>query len=262
MSLELENKVVIVTGAGGGVGRRLALGLAARGACVVVNDPGTASGDGSAAVDEVVAAIRGAGGTAVASLHRGDESDGARQIVELARRVLGRVDAVVNSAGLVQGRVNFRPSGTRRLVDRHYEGSMQVSHAAADVFAAQRGGSLVHILTQAALLAGAGTARRPSGGGVVALSRQMATTLARAGARSNCIAPFAWDGPDEEPGADDPVAALAAFLAGDLSRDVTGQVFALRAGEMVRLEHGRIVGPQVSRHRFCARPDAVVRNRS
>jgi NAD(P)-dependent dehydrogenase (short-subunit alcohol dehydrogenase family) len=115
-----EQRVVIVTGAGRGIGREHALAFAREGARVVVNDLG-AQVDGSGASDgpagEVVNAIRAAGGEAVASGHDVADWDGARQLIDLALDHLGQLDVLVNNAGILRDRmlVNMTPrrSGTR-----------------------------------------------------------------------------------------------------------------------------------------------------
>src|SRR5690554_5477004 len=104
----LENKVVVVTGAGGGIGRDIALLMARYGASVVVNDIGaslTGEGEDQGPAEKVVAEIKAAGGQAVASTDSVSTAASAHQIIETALDTFGRVDCVVNNAGILRDRI-------------------------------------------------------------------------------------------------------------------------------------------------------------
>ncbi|MGH7210470.1 MAG: SDR family NAD(P)-dependent oxidoreductase, partial [Acetobacteraceae bacterium] len=105
MTIRFDDRVAIVTGAGAGIGREHALLLGSRGAKVVVNDPGGAvdgRGSADAVADQVVAEIKRAGGEAVANHASVDSEEGAASIVETAMKTWGRVDALVNNAGILR----------------------------------------------------------------------------------------------------------------------------------------------------------------
>src|SRR4051812_43092203 len=132
----LEGKVVLVTGAGGGIGRDFALALAAAGARVVVNDLGTSvkgEGASSAPAEGVVAEIRAAGGMALANADSVADWASANRIVQAALDSFGRIDAVVNNAGILRDRFffNLSPDDWRAVIDVHLNGSFYVARAAA-----------------------------------------------------------------------------------------------------------------------------------
>ncbi|MEM7216965.1 MAG: SDR family NAD(P)-dependent oxidoreductase [Pseudomonadota bacterium] len=137
---EFENKVVIITGAGGGIGREHALAFASRGARVVVNDlGGNVRGDdpgGVGAAQAVVDEITALGGRAVASTHSVADADGAQAIVQSALDAFGTVDVVVNNAGILRNRTlkNTTPEDIRAVIEVHLLGSAFVTHAAWPVF--------------------------------------------------------------------------------------------------------------------------------
>src|SRR5258705_8937438 len=145
----LEGKSIIVTGAGRGIGREIALLCAAEGAKVVVNDPGGApDGAGTDAVpaEEVVEQIRKAGGTAVANFETVAEAIPASRIVKQAVDAFGKLDGVVNNAGILRDMIFHRMSveAFEAVIKVHLMGSFYVSHAAARLFREQESGSFVH----------------------------------------------------------------------------------------------------------------------
>ena len=250
----LDNKVVAVTGAGGGIGREIALLCAREGAAVVVNDFGTtSSGEGKDAgpASQVVAEIEAAGGKALANLASVSDSAGAASIVEDAVKTFGRIDAVVNNAGILRDRIFHRMSEAewRAVIDVHLHGSFLVSQAAAPHFKEQGFGSYIHFTSTSGLIGNFGQANYAAAKmGIVGLSNSIALDMQRFGVRSNCIAPFAWsrmigtipaETEDEKRRVErmktmsaDKIAPLVAFLAGDASKDVSGQIFAVRKNEI------------------------------
>lgn len=250
----LDNKVVAVTGAGGGIGREIALLCAREGAAVVVNDFGTSSsGEGKDAgpASQVVAEIEAAGGKAIANLASVADSAGAASIVEDAVKTFGRIDAVVNNAGILRDRIFHRMSEAewRAVIDVHLHGSFFVSQAAAPHFKEQGSGSYIHFTSTSGLIGNFGQANYAAAKmGIVGLSNSIALDMQRFGVRSNCIAPFAWsrmigtipaETEEEKKRVErmktmsaDKIAPLVAFLAGDSSKDVTGQIFAVRKNEI------------------------------
>jgi NAD(P)-dependent dehydrogenase (short-subunit alcohol dehydrogenase family) len=261
VSKALRDKVVVVTGAGGGLGRDFALYLAGEGAQVVVNDPGVeldGSGGDSSRAEAVVQEITDAGGTAVASTESVAGWDSAHAIVDTAIQSFGRIDGIVNNAGIVRDRMVFTMTEQewRAVIDVHLHGSFFVARAAAPHFKQQRSGSFVNITSTSALIGSIGQANYASAKlGIVALSRSIAQDMARYHVRSNCIAPFAWSRMTDSIPTDTPeqkarveklkemqgikVAPLAAYLLCDRSSSVSGQVFSVRANEIFLFSQNR-----------------------
>ncbi len=251
----LEGKVVAVTGAGRGVGREIALLCAAHGAAVVVNDPGVGGGgeggdDGPAqqTVDDIVAA----GGKAYANLASVADPAGATSIIEDAVQRFGRIDAVVNNAGILRDAIWHKMSfeDWRAVIDVHLNGAFLVSKAATPYFRDQQSGSFIHFTSTSGLIGNIGQANYSAAKlGIVGLSQSIALDMARAGVRSNCIAPFAWSRmtasiPAETPEqmerverlktmSADKIAPLVVYLASDASKPVSNQIFSVRKNEIV-----------------------------
>jgi NAD(P)-dependent dehydrogenase (short-subunit alcohol dehydrogenase family) len=257
----LAGKVVAVTGAGRGIGREVALLCAREGAAVVVNDYGV-SADGEAEAvspaQEVVDEIIAHGGRAVANLASVSDPEGAASIVEDAVGVFGRIDAVVNNAGILRDRIFHRMSEAewRAVIDTHLHGSFLVSKAAAGHFREQGSGAYVHFTSTSGLIGNFGQANYSAAKmGIVGLSNSIALDMARAGVRSNCIAPFAWSRMTGSIPAEteaeklrverlktmsaDKIAPMVVFLCGDAAKDVTGQVFAVRKNEIFLFKPSR-----------------------
>ena len=257
----LEEKVVVVTGAGRGIGRAVALAAAAEGARLVVNDLGGAV-DGAGAdarpAARVVAEIEAAGGAAVASPESVAEPAGATAIIERARDAFGRLDAVVNVAGILRDAIFHKMSDDdwRAVIAVHLDGAFNVSRAAAPHFRAQGSGAFVHFTSTSGLIGNLGQANYAAAKmGVVGLSHAIALDMARFGVRSNAIAPFAWSRMIGTIPADSPaerarvarlkamtpetVAPLAVFLAADAAAEISGQIFVARGGEVFVMSQPR-----------------------
>src|SRR3546814_1098384 len=173
----LEGKVAIVTGAGRGIGRAIALLMAARGARVIVNDVGASvEGEGAdtSPADEVVAAIRAEGGEAAVSRDSVVEWTGAQRIVGAALDSFGRIDVVVNNAGILRDRIFHKmgPEDWNAVVGVHLNGSFNVSRAAAEHFRAQGSGCFVHMTSTSGLVGNIGQANYAAAKlGIMGLSR-------------------------------------------------------------------------------------------
>jgi NAD(P)-dependent dehydrogenase (short-subunit alcohol dehydrogenase family) len=259
----MEGKVAVVTGAGGGIGREIALQLAAEGAKVVVNDIGVAlNGDDlSAAVapaDAVVAEIRAAGGTAVANFDSVATYASANAIVQCAMDHFGRIDGVVNNAGNLRDRSFHKMSEEewRAVIAVHLDGTFFVSRAAATHFREQESGAMVHMTSTSGLIGNFGQANYGAAKlGIVALSKMIALDMGRYGVRSNCIAPSAWSRMTSSIPTDTPqqrdrveklkkmeagkIAPMAVYLLSDAAREVSGQIFAVRANEIMLMSQPR-----------------------
>jgi NAD(P)-dependent dehydrogenase (short-subunit alcohol dehydrogenase family) len=257
----LEGKVVLVTGAGGGIGRDIALAIARSGARVVVNDIG-ASLEGDALEfnpgRQVVAEIEALGGVAVANSDSVADANGAARIVDCALEHFGRIDCVVNNAGILRDRIFHKMSvdDWDAVMKVHLYGAFFVSKAAALHFKEQGSGSLVHMTSASGLVGNLGQANYSAAKlGVTALSKSIALDMQRFNVRSNCICPFAWsrmtssipvDTPQDQARVDklklmtpDKVAPLAVYLASDAAQEVNAQVFAVRNNEIFLMSQPR-----------------------
>jgi len=259
----MEGKVVVVTGAGGGIGRGIALAMAAAGARVVANDLGVSlSGEGADAgpAQRVANEIVAAGGQAVANTDSVSTWAGAHKIVQCALDQFGRIDAVVNNAGNLRDRMfhKMNEEEWRSVIDVHLNGSFFVSRAAANHFRDQEGGAYVHMTSTSGLIGNFGQANYSAAKlGIVGLSKSIALDMGRYKVRSNCIAPFAWSRMTDSIPATTPdeiarvermkkmeagkIAPMAVFLASDAAADVTAQIFAVRANEIMLMGQSRPV---------------------
>jgi len=257
----LEGRSVIVTGAGGGIGRDFALAMAAAGAKVLVNDIGTSvKGEGRDAgpAQQVVNQIKEKGGIAVANTDSVAEWESANRIVSSAVEAFGRLDVVVNNAGILRDRFFFNMSVEewRAVIDVHLNGSFYVSRAAAPHFKLQNSGCYVHMTSTSGLVGNLGQANYSAAKlGIAGLSKSIALDMAKYNVRSNCISPFAWsrmigsipaETDDQKARVEKlksmetaKIAPLAVFLVSDEAKDVTGQIFAVRANEIFLMSQSR-----------------------
>jgi NAD(P)-dependent dehydrogenase (short-subunit alcohol dehydrogenase family) len=259
----LQDKVAVVTGSGRGIGRDIALHMAAQGAKVVVNDIGASvSGEGSDASpgQQVVDEIKAAGGQAVLSTDSVSDWNSAHKIIQCALDSFGRVDIVVNNAGILRDRMFFAMSldEWKSVIDVHLNGTFYVSRAAAPHFKSQQSGAYVHMTSTSGLIGNLGQANYGAAKlGIVALSRSIAGDMKRYNVRSNCISPFAWsrmigsiptDTPEQQARVSKlqkldtaQIAPMAVFLASDAAVDVTAQIFAVRGNEIFLMSQPRPV---------------------
>ena len=257
----LQDKVVLVTGAGGGIGRELALALAAEGACVLVNDLGSSvAGEGQdrSRAQSVVDEIHAAGGKASANGDSVADWTSAHRMVEQALDTFGRIDAVINNAGILRDRFfhNMSADEWRTVVDVHLNGTFYVSRAAAPHFKSQQSGAYVHMTSTSGLIGNLGQANYSAAKlGIVALSKSIALDMAKFGVRSNCISPFAYsrmigsiptDTPEQQARVErlqrmqtHQIAPLAVYLSSEAAREVSGQIFAVRANEIFLISQNR-----------------------
>jgi NAD(P)-dependent dehydrogenase (short-subunit alcohol dehydrogenase family) len=259
----VKDKVVLITGSGGGIGREFALALAAEGAKVVVNDLGASldgAGRDSGRAEAVVNEIRAAGGQAVANGESVADWDAAARMVQLAVDTYGRIDCVINNAGILRDKFFFNMSKEdwHQVIDVHLHGAFYVSRAAATHFKAQQSGSYIHIVSTSGLIGNLAQANYSAAKlGIAALSKSIAMDMAKFNVRSNCISPFAWSRmissiPTETPEQkarverlqkmeSSKIAPLAVYLASDQAADVSGQIFAVRANEIFLMSQIRPV---------------------
>ena len=257
----VKDKVVLVTGAGGGIGRDFALALGREGAKVIVNDVGASvqgQGSDTSRAQGVVNEIVALGGQAVANSDSVADWDAAHRMVTQAVDTYGRIDAVINNAGILRDRFFFNMSldEWRAVIDVHLNGSFYVSRAAAPHFKSQQSGSYIHMVSTSGLIGNLGQANYSAAKlGLVALSKSIAMDMAKFNVRSDCISPFAWSRmigsipaeTDEQKARVErlqrmetaKIAPLAVYLASDAAVDVSGQVFAVRANEIFLMSQSR-----------------------
>lgn len=255
----LEGKVALVTGAGRGVGRDIALMMANRGAKVIVNDLGT-EGNGEGAdqgpAQSVVQEIRDAGGEAAVNLDSVVDFKAAKGMVEQAVDTFGGLDIVVNNAGNLRDVIfhKMTEQDFDLVISVHLKGAFNTSRNAADIFRGQGSGCFVHMTSTSGLIGNIGQANYMSAKlGIVGLSKSIALDMGRYNVRSNCIAPFAWSrmtesipitSPEQAARVEklrqmtpDKVAVLATALAA--APDVTGQIFTARNNEIFLMGQSR-----------------------
>jgi NAD(P)-dependent dehydrogenase (short-subunit alcohol dehydrogenase family) len=273
MSGICEGRVVIVTGAGRGIGRAHALAFASEGARVVVNDLGVAA-DGSGAdggpAQQVVSEIRAAGGEAVADTSDIADFEGAAALVRTAIDTFGRLDVLVNNAGFVRDRMLFTTSEQEwdAVIRVHLKGHFATTRHATEYWRARaKAGEavdarIVNTSSGAGLMGSVGqSAYSAAKGGIAALTLVEAAEMARYGVTANAIAPAARTRMTEgvfsdrmrapESGFDenDPanISPLVVWLGSTESSDVTGRVFEVEGGK-ISVADGWQHGPELDKH--------------
>ncbi len=257
----MDGKVVVVTGAGGGVGREIAIMMAGEGAKVIVADIGASlSGAGGSATpaQQTKALIEQKGGAAEVCTESVAAWGSAQKIIQAALDHYGRIDAVVNNAGILRDGIFHRMTEDDWLsvIAVHLNGSFFVSRAAAEHYRKQESGAFVHITSTSGLIGNIGQANYAAAKlGITALSKSIALDMQRYNVRSNCLSPWAWSRmtssiPTATPEqaaevaklqkmTPDKNAPLAVYLCSDAAKDVTGQVFGTRKYEIYQVSSPR-----------------------
>ncbi|HEX6420084.1 MAG TPA: SDR family oxidoreductase [Acidimicrobiales bacterium] len=267
--LGFDGRVAIITGAGGGLGRSHALELARRGALVVVNDLGGAvdgTGSGTTAAQAVVDEITAAGGEAVANYESVATPEGGRAIVQAALDAWGRVDVVVNNAGILRDASfkNMDADKVAAVLDVHLRGAFNVTQPAWEHMRAQNYGRIVNTSSGAGVFGNFGQANYGAAKmGLVGLTRVLAVEGAKNNIKANAIAPVAKTRMTEDllgPAADklmpELVTSVVAFLAHE-DVPVSGELYSVGGGRVARVFLGITRGifdprltPEAVRDRF------------
>ncbi|KAG0058110.1 hypothetical protein BGZ89_001555, partial [Linnemannia elongata] len=251
-NLRFDGRVVIVTGAGGGLGRSHALAFGARGASVVVNDLGashTGEGASSRAADVVVEEIRAAGGKAVANY---DSVLDGEKIVETAMKAFGRVDIVINNAGILKD-VSFARMTDQQwdlIFQVHVDGAYKVLKAAWPIFRKQKFGRIINTTSAAGLYGNFGQANYSAAKlALVGLTQTLALEGKRDNIHCNVIAPMAASRMTETVLPPDMLASLKPEMVTPLVEYLchedtteTGSIFEVGAGFVGKLRWERTGG--------------------
>ena len=254
MQALLEGKVIVVTGAGAGVGKGIAIEAARQGARVIVNDlgvnidgSGASQGPAQRTVDEILAS----GGTASANTESVAEWKSAQSIIAQALDLYGRIDGLVNNAGNLRDIIFHKmpEEDFDAVIKVHLKGSFNMSRAAAPHFKSEETGAFVHMTSTSGLIGNVGQANYSAAKmGIVGLSKSIALDMERFNVRSNCIAPFAFTRMVGTIPSDTPeglermkvnqrleaakIAPFTCALLTDAAKDVTGQIFGVRNNEI------------------------------
>jgi NAD(P)-dependent dehydrogenase (short-subunit alcohol dehydrogenase family) len=243
----LDGKVVIITGAGGGIGRAHARLFAAEGAQIVVNDVGGArdgSGTGESPADKVVDEVKAAGGNAVANHDTVATAEGAASLVRAAVSAFGRVDVLVNNAGILRDKSFLKMDEAMwdAVIAVHLKGTFLCSQAVAKQLVTQNtGGRIVNTTSVSGMLGNFGQANYSSAkAGIYGLTRTMSIELQKHRITVNAIAPIAKTRMTEDlpmfQGVDtltaEHIAPAALFLGSELCGDRTGHVLAVAGARL------------------------------
>jgi len=245
--LRFDGRVAIITGAGGGLGRCHALELARRGAHILVNDLGGAldgSGASASAAQRVVDEITAFGGIAAPSHDSVASSDGGQAIVQAALDAFGRVDVLVNNAGILRDKAFHKMDDTMidAVIDVHLKGALYVSQPAFRLMREQGYGRIINTSSASGLFGNFGQANYGAAkAGLAGLTRVLALEGAGYGIKVNAIAPIASTRMTEDILGDlaarvspDSVSPLVAYLAHE-ECSVNGHVYSVAGGRIARI---------------------------
>ncbi len=250
----LERKVAVVTGAGRGIGREIALLMAKEGAKVVVNDFGgreDGTGGASKVADDVVKEIKDAGGMAAGNYDSVTTMETGKKIIQTALDNFGKLDILVNNAGILRDRMIFNMTEEEwdGVIAVHLKGSFACTRAAVPLMREQRSGRIINFTSTSGLVGNIGQANYGAAKmGIVGFTKVVALDMARYNVTANCISPFAWTRligtiPTEtevqkrrveklKKMSPADIAPLVAYLASDEAQYISGQIFGVRGKEI------------------------------
>ena len=260
----LQGKVAVVTGAGRGIGRAVAIMMASRGASVVVNDVGAGLSDQSTdqtPAQEVVDTIKKAGGQAVAAYDSVADWDGAHRIIKSALDNFGRIDCLVNNAGILRDKMfhHMTKDDIDSVLKVHLYGAFNMSRATVEHFRKQESGVFLHMTSRAGIYGNIGQANYAAAKlALVGFSNSLQLEMERFNVRSNLISPSAntrmtQSVPSAKHGGAEAhaarlaamppegVAVLATMLASDAASAVRGQIIGARGNDIILYNHPRPV---------------------
>jgi NAD(P)-dependent dehydrogenase (short-subunit alcohol dehydrogenase family) len=239
----LKDRVAVITGAGNGLGRAHAIGMAAQGACIIVNDIGTSpAGEGISTnpADEVVKTIREAGGTAVAGYDSVATEEGAKNIIKSAVDSFGRIDILVNNAGIVRSGIVYEISTDDwdAMVKTHLYGTFYCTREACRLMKEQQYGRIINTSSHNGLGQTTLSTYAAVKEGITGFSRSVARDMGKFGVTCNVIRPIAaWRGApvkiaDFEANRKEDVAVLVVYLASEAADHINGCVFEVYSGHV------------------------------
>ena len=246
-ALGFDGKVAIITGAGGGLGRQHALLMASRGALIVVNDLGGAvdgTGSDKGAAQRVVDEIKAAGGDAVADTNSVASPEGGAAIVQSALDAYGRVDIVINNAGILRDKAfhNMTPDLFDAVIDVHLRGAYNVTQPAWRHMREQGYGRVISTASGAGIFGNFGQANYGAAKmGLIGFTRVLAVEGAKFNIKANAIAPVAMTrmtedilGPIGDKLGPQFVSPLVTYLAHECC-EPTGRVFSVAGGRVAEV---------------------------
>jgi len=252
--IRFDDRVAVITGAGGGLGKTYALELARRGAKIVVNDLGGAAdgtGGGSSMADATVKEIEEAGGTAVANYDSVATPEGGQAIVQSALDNFGQIDIVINNAGILRDKsfVKLEPPDLKAVLAVHLEGAFYVSQPAFRAMKERSYGRFLFTASTAGIFGNFGQSNYGAAKfGLVGLSNVLAIEGAKYNIHSNAIAPIAKTrltesllGPLADSLEPEQVTPLACYLVSEES-NITHEIFSVGGGKFARIFVGMAPG--------------------
>jgi multifunctional beta-oxidation protein len=239
----LKNRVAVITGAGSGLGKAYAIGMARQGAKIVVNDLGTSfNGEGTSrdAADEVVELIRKEGGDAVPNYDSVAVEEGAKNIIKTAIDEYGQIDILVNNAGIITGGLIYEISTADwdAMIKTHLYGTFFCTHEAVSIMKEQKYGRIISTSSHNGLGLRGGSAYSAAKEGITGFSRSVARDMAPFGVTCNIIRPIAaWRGAkvkiqEFEELRTEGVAVLVIYLASEAADHINGCVFEVYDGHV------------------------------